>query len=148
MNLTCRWLLLTERPAHPFPFCYLQGTIVEIEGIFHEESTCIMCYVVKKQTWKQAVYVWTHSLWQCTYSYVPFDHTLFLIYVAFGITIGDPGGCHVIPELGRDTGLMSFPGEVIGQTSLFKLCVAELPSFTWPIFKVLVLIWNPCACDL
>jgi len=38
-----------------------------------------------------------------TYSYVPFYHTLFLISLAFGITIGDPGGCHVIPELGRDT---------------------------------------------
>jgi len=30
----------------------------------------------------------------------PFSYNLFLIYLAFGITAGDPGGCHVTPELG------------------------------------------------
>jgi len=36
------------------------------------------------------------------YSYAPFSYNLFLIYLAFGITAGDPGGCHVTPGWGRD----------------------------------------------
>ena len=35
-----------------------------------------------------------------TYSYAPFSYNLFLIYLAFGIIAGDPGRCHVTPELG------------------------------------------------
>jgi len=48
------------------------------------------------------VYVWIHSqlIRNITHSYAPFYYDLLLNYLAFGIIIGDPSGCHVTLELG------------------------------------------------